>query len=88
MIGVYIHPAGLTKEQYQSIDEQLRASGAEPKGMKMHSCFGEGDGIAIFDVWENEEDWKTFATHLEPLVTAAGIEFKPMIVPMIAFEVA
>ena len=55
------------------------------------SCYGnrgEGDGVAIFDVWESEEDWNTFAAHLEPLVAAAGIEFKPMIVPMIAFEVA
>lgn len=88
MIGIYIHPAGLTEEQYRRIDEQLRSSGAEPKGMKMHSCFGEGDGVAIFDVWETEADWKNFAAHLEPLAAAAGIEFKPMVVPMIAFEVA
>jgi hypothetical protein len=89
MIGVYIRPTGMTEEQYRSIDEQLRASGVEPKGMKMHSCFGEGEGIAIFDVWDSEDDFKVFAAHLAPLVAAAGLEPPvPMIVSMIAYEVA
>ena len=89
MIGVYIRPTGMTEEQYRSIDSQLRASGVEPKGMKMHSCFGEGDGIAIFDVWESEEDFNAFGAHLGSIVAAAGLPpVSPMIVPMIAFEVA
>ena len=88
MIGVYIRPTGMTEKQYRSIDDQLRSSGVEPKGMKMHSCFGEGEGIAIFDVWDSEDDFNTFAAHLGPLVAAAGLEpVAPMIVPMIAFEV-
>jgi hypothetical protein len=57
--------------------------------MKMHSCFGEGDGIAIFDVWDSEEDFNAFAAHLGPAVAAEGVEaVEPMIVPMIAFDVA
>jgi hypothetical protein len=89
MIGVYMRPTGMTEEQYRSIDDQLRASGAEPKGMKMHSCFGEGEGLAIFDVWESEEDFNAFAAQLAPIVAAAGLEpVAPMLVPMIAFEVA
>jgi hypothetical protein len=87
MIGVYIRPAGMTEAQYHHIDDQLRASGAVPKGLKMHSCFGEGEGIAIFDVWESEEDFDAFATHLAPLVVAAGLDpVAPMIVPMVAFD--
>jgi hypothetical protein len=89
MIGVYIRPTNMTEEQYRSIDDQLRAAGVEPKGMKMHTCFGEGEGIAIFDVWDSEEDFNAFAAHLGPLVAAAGLDpVAPMIVPMIAFEVA
>ena len=87
MIGVYIRPTGMTGEQYQRVDDQLRASGVEPKGMKMHSCFGEGEGIAIFDVWETEEEFTAFAAHLTPIVAAAGLEpITPMFVPMIAFR--
>ncbi len=87
MIGVYIRPASMTPEQYKSIDDQVRATGAEPKGLKVHTCFGEGPGIAIFDVWETQEDFDAFAAVLGPVVAASGLEpLEPMIVPMIAFE--
>ena len=87
MIGVYIRPP-MTVEQYKNVEEQLGASGGQPKGMKMHSCFGEGEGIAIFDVWESEEDFKAFAAVLGPVLAASGIgPIEPMIVPMITFEV-
>ena len=64
MIGVYIRPASMSPEQYKSIDDQVRATGVEPKGMKLHTCFGEGPGIAIFDVWETQEDFDAFAAVL------------------------
>ncbi len=87
MIGVYIRPKGMTVEQYKSIDEQVRAAVGDPKGMKMHSCFSEGDAIAIFDVWESEDAFKAFAAVLGPIVEASGVEpVEPMIVSMIAFE--
>jgi hypothetical protein len=87
MIGVYIRPASMTPEQYRGIDEKLRATGVEPTGMKLHTCFGEGPGIAIFDVWESQEDFDAFAAVLGPIVAASGHEpLEPMIVPMIAFE--
>jgi hypothetical protein len=77
----------MSPEQYQSIDAQVRATGFEPKGMKLHTCFGEDAGVAIFDVWESQEEWDAFAAVLGPIVTAAGLEpLQPMIVPMIAFE--
>jgi hypothetical protein len=88
MIGVYIRPASMTPEQYRSIDAQVRAAGVEPTGMKLHTCFGEDAGIAIFDVWESQEEWDAFAAVLGPIVAAAGLEpLQPMIVPMITFEV-
>ncbi len=87
MIGVYIRPRSMSAEQYASIDEQVRATGVEPKGLRMHSCFGEGEGIAIFDVWESQEEFEAFAATLDQIVAAAGLEpLAPMIVPMIAFE--
>jgi hypothetical protein len=87
MIGVYIRPTSMSVEQYKAIDQQVRSKGGETKGMKLHTCFGEGEGIAIFDVWESEEDFNAFAAILGPIVAASGIEpLEPMIVPMIAFE--
>ena len=55
----------MSAEQYTSIDEQVRATGVEPKGLRMHSCFGEGEGIAIFDVWESQEEFEAFAATLD-----------------------
>jgi len=87
MIGVYISPPSMTVEQYKSIDDQIRASGVEPKGMRLHTCFGEGESLAIFDVWESEEEFNAFAAVLGPIVAASGMEpMAPQIVPMIAFE--
>jgi len=77
----------MTAEQYRSIDTQVRATGVEPKGLKLHTCFGEGEGIAIFDVWDSQEEFDAFAAVLGPIVEASGLEaLQPMIVPMIAFE--
>jgi hypothetical protein len=87
MIGVYIRPKAMSEEQYKTIDEKVRSAGAETKGMKLHSCFGEGQGIAIFDVWESREDFDAFAAVLGPIVAAEGVEpLEPMFVPMIAFD--
>jgi hypothetical protein len=87
MIGVYIRPPSMTVENYKTIDDQVRATGVEPKGMKLHSCFGEGDGIAIFDVWESREEFEAFAAVLGPIVVASGLDpLESMFVEMIAFE--
>jgi len=89
MIGVYIRPKAMTIEQYKAIDQKVRSASGEPRGMKLHTCFGESDGIAIFDVWDTEDDFHAFAAVLGPIVAAAGVEpLEPMIVPMIAFETA
>jgi hypothetical protein len=88
MIGVYIRPESLSVKQYKSLDEQMRATGTVPTGMKLHTCFGEGDGVAIFDVWESQEHWDAFAAVLGPIVAVAGFKLEPMIVEMIAFETA
>ena len=87
MIGVYIRPASMTVDQYKSIDEQVRAAVGDPEGMLMHSCFSEGESIAIFDVWESEDAFRAFAAALGPIVEASGVEpVEPMIVSMIAFQ--
>jgi hypothetical protein len=86
VIGVHIRPAEMTAAPYKSIDDQVRATGVEPKGMKPHSCLGEGDGVAIFDVWESKEEFDAFAAVLGPTVAATGFSLEPMIVEMIAFE--
>jgi len=89
MIGVYIQAASMTAEQYKSIDDKLRDSGASLDGLKLHTCFREGEGLAIFDVWESKEAFEALGSTLMPIVQEFGAEMSaPQFVEMIAYEVA
>ena len=89
MIGVYIQASSMTVEQYQTIDNKLRtAVGGSIEGLKLHTCFREGDGLAIFDVWESQEAFEALGSKLMPIVQEVGAEMSaPQFVEMIAYEV-
>ena len=42
--------------------------------MKLHSCFGEDGKLEVFDVWEIQEAFDEFLTHLGPVMEELGIE--------------
>jgi hypothetical protein len=89
MIGVYISAIAMTEEQYHEIDAKLRsATGGELAGLKLHTCFREGDRLAVFDVWESQEAFQALGAHLMPIVAELGIEMPaPQFVEMVDFEV-
>ena len=90
MIGVYIQSSSMTVEQYKSVDEKLRhAVGGSIEGLMLHTCFREGDGLAIFDVWDSQEAFEALGSKLMPIVQEEGVEMSPpQFVEMIAYEVA
>jgi hypothetical protein len=90
MIGVYMQSSSMTVEQYNEINEKLMtASGGEPDGMIMHSCFREGEGLAVFDVWESQEKFEAMAPVLMPIVAELKVEMSPpQFVEMIDYVVA
>jgi hypothetical protein len=90
LIGVYIQSSSMTVEQYNSIDEKLRtATGGAIEGLKLHTCFREGDGLAIFDGWESQEAFQALGSKLMPIVQELGVEMgPPQFVEMVAYEVA
>lgn len=68
-------PARPALEQYNAINEKLMsATGGEPDGLIMHSCFREGDGLAVFDVWESQEKFEAMAPVLMPIVAELNAE--------------
>jgi hypothetical protein len=89
MIGVYMQSASMTAEQYHAINEKLMsATGGEPDGLIMHSCFREGDGLAIFDVWESQEKFEAMAPVLMPIVAESNAELgAPQFVELIDYLV-
>ena len=87
MIGVYFPKSAMTDEQYKTIDDEVTA-GSPPAGLKLHTCFREGDGLAMYDVWESQEAFEAFGAKLMPIVQRMGVEMSPpQIVEMVAFEV-
>jgi heme-degrading monooxygenase HmoA len=80
----------MTVEQYRALDEQVRAvAGVNPEGLRMHSCFAEGENLAVFDVWESREAFEAFGQKLQPIAEKLGASLgTPMFVDMIGFTVA
>ena len=88
MIGVYVRPESMTVDQYRAADEKLDAAGVSQEGLLMHSCFSEGDKLAVFDVWESTEAFEAFGEKLMPILQEVGIAMTPpMIVEMVDFEI-
>ena len=89
MIGVYMQSSSMTVEQYNQINEKLMtATGGEPDGLIMHTCFREGEGLAVFDVWESQEKFEAMAPVLMPIVAELNAEISPPnFVEMIDYQV-
>ncbi len=83
-IGVYVAPKSMTAQQYESVQGKLEAAGlAKPAGRLFHSCFGTGDKLAVFDVWDSQQSLDRFAETLRPLLSEAGIEAEtPQVMPI------
>ncbi len=74
-IGVYFHSESMNQQQYNDILKALEAAGAgSPKGRLYHSCFGEGDKLMVFDVWESQATFDAFGTVLMPVLKKIGVD--------------
>jgi hypothetical protein len=67
--------ASMTAEQYHRISEHLDASRtATPPGRRFHACFGHGDHLMVFDVWDSIEELDAFTTTLMPILAIEHID--------------
>jgi hypothetical protein len=83
-ISVYINPASATAEQYDEIIRRLEAAGAgNPAGRLYHACFGSGDKLQVFDIWESQEAFAKFGETMMPIVQEVGLDIgQPMVAPV------
>jgi hypothetical protein len=88
MIGVYYSPESLTAAQYEEVGSKLETAGASTKGLKMHTCFGRDGELAVFEVWETEEDYAAQKVLLMPILDEVGVKLaRPAdIVPVVTFD--
>jgi hypothetical protein len=83
-IGVYIKAASMTAAQYDDIIGRLDAAGAgKPAGRLYHACFGSGDKLQVFDIWESQQAFDKFGETLMPILQEIGLDSgQPMVEPV------
>ena len=75
-ISIYVNPASLTAAQYDDIGGRLDAAGAgKPAGRLYHACFGSGDKLQVFEIWESQQASDKFReTLLMPILQEIGLD--------------
>ena len=83
-ISVYINPESATAAQYDEIIRRLDAAGAgKPAGRLYHACFGSGDKLQVFDIWESQQAFDKFGETMMPIVQEVGVNLgQPMVEPV------
>jgi hypothetical protein len=54
-------PEGVSLEILDAVTVEMNVDTDPPKGMIVHTHYSEGGHVRIFDVWENESDYRAFA---------------------------
>jgi len=83
-ISVSINPVSETAAQYDEIIRRLEAAGAgKPAGRLYHACFGSGDKLQVFDIWEPQQAFEKFGETMLPIVQEVGLDLgQPMVEPV------
>ncbi|HWB67342.1 MAG TPA: hypothetical protein VG708_11010 [Mycobacteriales bacterium] len=83
-VAVYIHPKGLTLEQYFEVHRLLNAEAAGyGEGRLHHSCFGEDGDLMVYDIYESAEAFQAFGDVLLPVLAKVGVDMgEPAVMPV------
>jgi hypothetical protein len=68
-------PAAFTAKQYDECIQRLEAAGAgKPPGRLYHACFGTGNQMRVFDIWDSQASFEKFGQTLMPILQKLGID--------------
>lgn len=83
-LGFFFAPASMTAQQYDDCIRRLEKAGAgKPAGRLYHSCFGTGNKLQVFDVWESQTAFDRFGQTLMPILQQIGIDpGQPQVAPI------
>lgn len=84
-VAVYFHPASLNEQQYRNVVDQLTSAGSwPPAGLVHHSCFGEGDNLMVYEIWETQEALDAFVQELMPVLQLQELDpGQPQVMPLV-----
>ena len=70
----HFSPTSMTEADYDELVRRLEEAGAgKPPGRMYHVCYGSGDRLAIFDVWDTPESFMAFGQTLIPIMREMGL---------------
>ena len=83
-LGIYFNPDSMNAAKYDDVIKRLDATGAgKPAGRLHHACFGSGDKLQVFDIWESQEAFDKFGETLMPILGQVGLDpGQPMVEPI------
>jgi hypothetical protein len=84
-IAVYFHPEKLNEQQYRAVVSDLEGQGDwPPAGLLHHSCFGESDGLMVYEVWESQGALEEFGQRLMPVLQNHQVQSgEPQVMPVV-----
>jgi hypothetical protein len=84
-VAIYFHPTKLDEQQYRAVVGQLESDGDwPPSGLVHHSCFGEGDGLMVYEVWESQAALDAFGPRLMPVLQQQQVDpGQPEVMPVV-----
>lgn len=84
-VAIYFHPPTLNEKQYQAVIDELSSAGSwPPAGLVHHSCFGEGDGLMVYEVWETQAALDAFGERLMPVLKEHQLDpGQPQVMPVV-----
>lgn len=80
-ISVYFNPPAMTAAMYDEAVKRIEDRGqGHPAGRLYHCTFGSDDKLQLFDIWESQEAFDTFAGTYVPVAEELGLEMgQPMV---------
>ena len=84
-VAIYFNPPTLSEKQYRTVTDQLESQGSwPPPGLVHHSCFGEGDSLMVYEVWEDQAALDAFGQRLMPVLKEHSIDpGQPAVMPVV-----
>ena len=74
-LALYFAPPSMSAAQYDEIMRRLKGAGAgNPAGRSYHACFGEGNKLQVFDVWDSQASFDAFGATLMPIFQQMGFD--------------
>ena len=83
-IAIYLTPSSMSAAQYNEVIGCLDAAGAgTPAGRLYHTCFGSGDKLQLFEIWESQQDFGKSIETTMPILQQIDLDLgRPIIRPV------